>query len=165
MPPDPADGAVALGLVEQLVDHAAQRAAVAEEPLERARQPTVAVGEVRAQRLLERRRRPLVDLLGLADEALELGLHDIDVDGDAGVLEREEPDAQGALDERRPVVGRALGEECGEAGSATTRRSTTIRSPSSRTRVGSGVGSGPATGVGSGWMMAVSMRRTVTVRP
>ena len=61
-------------LVEQLVDHAAQRAAVAEEPLERPRQPAVAVGEVRAERLLERGGGALVDLLGLADQPLELGL-------------------------------------------------------------------------------------------
>ena len=55
---DPADGAVALLLVEQLVDHRAQRAAVAEELLERARQPAVAVGEVGAQGLLEGRAPP-----------------------------------------------------------------------------------------------------------
>ena len=58
---DPADRAVALRLVEQLVDHRAQRAAVAEELLERARQAAVAVGEVGAQRLLERLGGLLVD--------------------------------------------------------------------------------------------------------
>jgi hypothetical protein len=45
-PADPADGAVALGLVEQLVHHGPQGAPVTEELLERARQPTVAIGEV-----------------------------------------------------------------------------------------------------------------------
>ena len=53
-PADPPDRAVALRFVEQLLDHGAQRAAVAEELLERPRQPAVAVGEVGAQRLLER---------------------------------------------------------------------------------------------------------------
>ena len=57
-PADPADRAVALRLVEQLLDHRAQRAAVAEELLEGARQPAVAVGEVGAERLLEGVRRP-----------------------------------------------------------------------------------------------------------
>ena len=47
-------------------------------------------------------------------ELLELGPHDVDVDRDAGVLEGEQADPQGALDERRAVVGRALGEERGE---------------------------------------------------
>jgi hypothetical protein len=70
--PDPADRAVALRLVEQVVDERAQRATVTEEPLERPRKATVAVGEVRPERLLQRRRRPLVDQLGLADELLEL---------------------------------------------------------------------------------------------
>ncbi len=52
--------------------------------------------------------------LGLAHELLELGPDDVDVDRDAGVLEREQADAQAALDELRPVVGRALGQERGE---------------------------------------------------
>ena len=111
---DAPDGAVALLLVEQLVDHRLQGAAVAQELLERPRQAAVAIGEVRAQRLLEGERGLLVDRLGLAHELLELGPHDIDVDRDAGVLEREQADPQGALDEVRPVVGRALGEERGE---------------------------------------------------
>ena len=109
---DPADGAVALRLVEQLVDHRPQRAAVAEELLERARQPAVAIGEVRPERLLERRGGLLVDRFGLPDELLELGPHDIDVDRDAGVLEREQADPERALDEIGAIVGGALGEEC-----------------------------------------------------
>ena len=114
-PADAADGAVALLLVEELVDHPAQGAAVAEEPLERAREPAVAVREVRAQRLLERGRGAFVDLLRLADQALELGLDHVDVDRHARVLERDEPDPQGALDEGGLVVARSFGEEGGEA--------------------------------------------------
>ena len=107
-PADAPDGAVALGLVEQLVDHRAQRAAVAEEPLEGPRQPAVAVGEVRPQGLLERLGGALVDLLGLADHPLELGADGVDVDGHAGVLEGDQPDAQGALDEGpRSSAGRS----------------------------------------------------------
>ena len=111
---DPADGAVALRLVEQLVDHRPQGAAIAEELLERARQPPVAVGEVGAQGLLERLGGLLVDRLRLAQELLELGPHDVHVDRHAGVLEGEEADPDGALDEVGAVVGRALGEERGE---------------------------------------------------
>ena len=107
---DPADRAVALRLVEQLVDHRAQRAAVAEEALERARQPAVAVGEVGAERLLERLRGLVVDRLGLAQELLELGPDDVHVDRHAGVLEREQADPDGPLDEvrrdRRPGARR-----------------------------------------------------------
>ena len=108
---DPADRAVALRLVEQLVDHRPQRAPVAEELLERPRQAAVAVGEVRAEGLLERLGGLLVDRFGLAHELLELAPDDVDVDRDAGVLEREEADPNGPLDELRPVVGRALGQE------------------------------------------------------
>ena len=113
-PADAADGAVALLLVEELIDHATEGAPVAEELLQRPRQPAVAVGEVRPERLLERGSSPLVDLLRLADEALELALHDVDVDRHAGVLERDEPDPKRAFDERGPVVARALGEEGGQ---------------------------------------------------
>ena len=107
-------GAVALRLVEQLVDHGAQRAAIAEELLERAWQSAVAVREVGPERLLERGRGPFVDLLGLADHPLELGADRVDVDGHAGVLERDQADAQGALDERTPIPRRALPQERGE---------------------------------------------------
>ena len=59
-------------------------------------------------------RGPLVDLLRLADHPLELGADGVDVDGHAGVLEREQADAQGALDERAPIPRRALPQERGE---------------------------------------------------
>ncbi len=85
-----------------------------EEPLQGPRQAPVAVREVRAQRLLERGRGPLVDLLGLAEHPLELGPDGVHVDGHAGVLEREQADAQGALDERAPIPRRALPQERGE---------------------------------------------------
>ena len=91
-----------------------QRAAVAEELLERARQAAVAVGEVRAERLLERERGLLVDRFGLADQLLELGPDDVDVDRDACVLEREQADPEGAPDELGAVIGGAFGEECGQ---------------------------------------------------
>ena len=112
--PHPADRAVALRLVEQLADERPQRAAVAEELLERPRQAPVAVGEVRAERLVERLRRARVDLLGLAEELLELRPDEVDVDGHAGVLEREQADPQGALDERRPVLAGRSREDRGE---------------------------------------------------
>ena len=111
---DPADGAVALRLVEQLVDHRTQGAPVAEEALERARQPAVAVGEVGTQGLLERLRGLVVDRLGLVQELLELGPDDVDVDGHAGVLEGEQADPDRPLDEVRSIVGRTLGQERGE---------------------------------------------------
>ena len=57
---------------------------------------------------------PLVDLLGLADEPLELAADDVHVDGDAGVLEREQADAQGALDDGRAVVAGTVGQVRGE---------------------------------------------------
>ena len=113
-PADPPDRAVALRLVEQLVDHRAQGAAIPEEPLEGSGQAPVPVGEVRAQRLLERHGGALVHLLGLAQDAFELGPDDVDVDAHARVLERDQPDAQGALDECRPIVGRAIAERRGE---------------------------------------------------
>ena len=113
-PADPPDRAVALRFVEQLVDHGAKGTAIAEEPLEGARQAPVPVGEVRAQRLLECHGSTLVHQLGLAQDAFELGSDDVDVDGDPGVLERDQPDAQGALDECRPIVGRTFGERRGE---------------------------------------------------
>ena len=92
----------------------AQRAAVAEELLERPRQAAVAVGEVRPQGLLERLGGLLVDRFGLAHELLELGPDDVDVDRDAGVLEREQADPQARSTSAGAVVGRALGEERGE---------------------------------------------------
>ena len=55
-----------------------------------------------------------VHLLGLAQHAFELGADNVDVDAHARVLERDQPDPQGALDESRPIVGRAIGERRGE---------------------------------------------------
>ena len=56
----------------------------------------------------------LVDRLGLADELLELGPDDVDVDGHARVLEGEQADAHGALDEVGAVVAGPLGQERGQ---------------------------------------------------
>ena len=92
----------------------AQRAPVAEELLEGPRQAAVAVREVRAKRLLEGGGRAFVDLLGLADHPLELGPDGIDVDRHPGILERDQADAQRALDERAPIPRRALPQERGE---------------------------------------------------
>jgi hypothetical protein len=86
---DPPDRAVALLLVEQLLDHRLECAPVAQELLERARQAAVAVGEVGPQGPLERECCLLVDRFGLAHELLELGPHDVHVDRDAGILEGE----------------------------------------------------------------------------
>ena len=137
-PADPADRAVALRLVEQLLDHRPQGASIAEELLEGPRQAAVAIGEVGAQGLLERLGGLLVDRLGLADELLELGPDDIDVDRHAGVLEREQADPEGALDEPPGRPRLASRGTTASAGSRMTSRSTTIRSPSRRTRVGAG---------------------------
>ncbi len=109
--PHPPDRAVALRLVEQLADVGAKGALVAEEPLQRPRQAPVAIGEVGAERLVERLRGPHVDLLRLADELLELRPDDVDVDRDAGILEREEADLQRPLDERRPLIGGSFRQE------------------------------------------------------
>ena len=91
-----------------------ERAAVAQELLERPGQAAVAVGEVRAQGALERERGLLVDRFGLAHQLLELGPHDVDVDRDAGVLEGQQADPDSTLEERGAVVGRPLGKERGE---------------------------------------------------
>ncbi len=110
-----------------------QPAPVAEELLQRPRQPPVAVGEVGAE-LLERRRRPLVGVLGLADEALELAPDGVHVDAHACVLERHQADLQGALDESgRSAAGRSA-TNAARLASARTRRSTTTRSRSTTTR-------------------------------
>ena len=97
------------------LDERAKRALVAEEPLERPRQAPVAVREVRPERLVQRLRGPDVDLLGLADELLELRPDDVDVDRHARVLEREQSDLQRPLDEGRPILDRPLREEGGES--------------------------------------------------
>src|ERR1035437_9301251 len=69
----PPDGAVPLSLVEQLVHEIAQLPLVAEEPLQSARQPALAVGEVLAQDMVQCRGRLLVCGFRLAQEALKLG--------------------------------------------------------------------------------------------
>ena len=112
----PANGAVALGLVEQFADHRAEGAAVTEELLQGARELAVAVGEVLAQHVLERAGRPLVGLLGLGEHPLELAPDHVHVDADASVLEGRQADAQRALHHCRAFGGVALGEECGEPG-------------------------------------------------
>ena len=60
------------------------------------------------ERLVQRLSRAGVDLLGLAHELLELRPNDVDVDGRARILEREQPDPQGPFDERRTILRRAL---------------------------------------------------------
>ena len=110
-PADPADRAVALRFVEQLVDHRAQGTSIAEELLERPRQPAVAVGEVGAQGLLERLGGLLVDRFCLADQLLELGPDDVDVDRDAGILERQQADPDGAFDQFASVICGSLAQE------------------------------------------------------
>ncbi len=113
---DPADRAVALRGVEQLVDHPTERASVPEEPLERSWQAAVAVGEVRPQGLLERLGRLVVDRLGLTEQLLELAADEVDIDAHGRVLERDEPDPEGPADQLGPVVGRPLGKEAREGG-------------------------------------------------
>ena len=85
----------------------AQLPAVAKEPLERPRQATLAVGEVLAQHRIHLGRHALVDGLRLAQQALELAANDVHVHRRARVTERGEPDAQRALDEPGPGLGRA----------------------------------------------------------
>ena len=109
-----ADRAVPLGLVEQVRHEGLQPAAVSEERLERARQPAVVIGEVLAEDLVERGRRLVVGQGGPGQEAVELAPDRVHVDRDAGVLERDQPDPQGALDEGRPIVGGALRDEPGQ---------------------------------------------------
>jgi hypothetical protein len=111
---DPPDRAVALLLVEQLIDHRAECPAVAEELLEGPRQPPVAIREVGSQRLFERCRGSLVDLLGLAHHPLELGADGVDVDRHADVLQCEQTDPQGALGDGFALCGLTLPEERGK---------------------------------------------------
>jgi hypothetical protein len=85
-----------------------------EELLEGPRQPSVAVGEVGTERLFQRGRRSLVDLLGLAHHPLEFGAYGVDVDGHAHVLERKQTDPQGALSDGLALGGLALPEERGK---------------------------------------------------
>ena len=111
---DAADRGVPARLVEQLVHELLELAAVAEELLERPRQPAVAIGEVGAQHVLDGPRGLLVDGRRLGDELLELAPDDVDVDRRRGVLEGQQADPQGALDHGRALAGLALGERRGE---------------------------------------------------
>ena len=114
----PADGAVPLRLVEQLADERPELAAIAEELLEGPRQPSVAVGEVRAEDLVERVRGPRVRLLRGAQELLELVAHHVDVHRRRDVLDREQTHLEGTLDHRRAVGRLTLGEDGREGGVA-----------------------------------------------
>lgn len=113
---DPADGAVALQFVEELVRQHPKPAAVAEEGLQRARQPTVAVGEVLAKELIQGRRGLRIGVLRLAKEARELGANGVDVDRHAGVHERRQADLQRSLDQGGPLQGRPLRDKRRQAG-------------------------------------------------
>ena len=95
---------VAPARVEQLVDHRLELAAVAEERLQRARQPPAVVGEVGPEDLLERGRRLLVRHAALVCESVELGADRVHVEGHADALERGQADAQRTLDEDRVIV-------------------------------------------------------------
>ena len=82
----------------------AQLALVAEEPLQRPRQPALAVGEVLAQQHVQRRGRLLVGGLRLAQQPLELGPDRVHVDRHADALDRREPDPQGPLDQQAALL-------------------------------------------------------------
>ena len=77
-------------------------------------QAPVAVGEVRAEGLLEGLGRLLVHRFRLADELLELRANDVHVDRHAGVLEGEQADPDGPLGEVDAIRHRALGHEGGQ---------------------------------------------------
>jgi hypothetical protein len=76
----------------------------------------VAVGEVLAEQVAERGRGLLVGLGGPDQQPVELAPDRVDIDGHPGVLERDEADPEGSLEERRPIVRRSLGDEQGQAG-------------------------------------------------
>ena len=108
------------------------------------RQAAVAVGEVGAQGLLERLGGLLVDRFGLADELLELGPDDVHVDRDAGILEGQQADPDGALDQVGSVVGAARSRRNGSQGRVADDQALDDDPvASSRTRVG-GVASASA---------------------
>ena len=110
----PAHGGVAPGLVEQLADERSQLAAITQELLQGARQPSVAVREVLAQHGVERRRGAFAGGLCLPHETLELAPHDVHVQRDARVLECREPDAQRAFEQGRAVLLGPVRHERGE---------------------------------------------------
>ena len=164
---DPADRAVALRLVEQLVDHRAQRAPIAEELLERARQPAVAVGEVGAEGLLERLRRPSSLTVSAWRRSFSNSARTTSTLTVTPASWSASRPIRRARSTRsgRSSAGRSA-RNAASAGSATTSRSTTIRSPSTRTRVAAGV-SGSSRTVSGGRGSAVMVRRcarSVTAR-
>ncbi len=103
-------------LVEEVRDEGLEPTPVAEEGLERPGQAAVAVGEVLAEDLVERRGGALVGLGRPGEEPLELAPDRVDVDGDPGVLEGHQADPKGALHEGRSVLGGPLRDERGEPG-------------------------------------------------
>ena len=113
---DPADGRVTARLVEQLVHELLEGATIAEELLERPRQPAVAVREVGAQDVLHGAGRGLVDGRRLGHELLELAADHVDVHGRGRVLHGQQADAQRALHDGRSLGGLAIGERGGEGG-------------------------------------------------
>ena len=111
-----ADGRVPLGLIEQLLHERAQLAAIPEELLQGARQPAVTVREVLPQHAVQRLGGPLVGGRRAGEQRLELAPHHVHVDLHAGVLERQQADAQGALHDGGALVFRPLPDERGKAG-------------------------------------------------
>jgi len=106
--PHSPDRAVSLRLVEQLADERPERAAIAEELLQRPGQPAVAVGEVRTKDLIQGFGGLGVGLLRGPQELLELVADEVDVDAQARVLERRQADPQGTLDEGRAILRLAI---------------------------------------------------------
>ena len=157
-PADAADGAVAL-LVEELVDH----------PRRAPRSPRKRSSVRGAGR---RRPRSSCAASARARRRLAVDLLDWRIRRSNSVLttstrsSRPRPGAPRARSAGRARRGRlsSPGRSARKASRGhDTRRSTTMRSPSRRMRVGMGVGSPLAMGVGSGWMVAESMGRTVAV--
>ncbi len=109
-----ADGALAPGLVEQVVRQAAQLPVITEESLQRPGQASVAVGEVLAEGGGEGLGGVLLRGLHPFVEALELGLHDIGAHADAGVAQGQQTDPQRSLRQLRSLVLGGLADECRE---------------------------------------------------
>ena len=127
--------------------------------LERARQPAVAVGEVGAERLLERLRRPCSLTVSawrrsFSNSARTTSTLTVTPASWSAIR----PIRTARSTRSGPVVGRALGEERGERRVVTDSRSTRIRSASTRTRGTAGV-SGSSRTVSGGSGSAVMVRR------
>jgi hypothetical protein len=97
--------------VEEFVHETAQLTLVAKEPLQRARQSALAVGEVLSQDRVKRGGCAFVCGFRLPQQPLEFGPDRIDVHRDADALDRREADPQGSLHQRRVLLGRSFGEE------------------------------------------------------